>query len=393
MLTDRVPSRASGYGIRIANVIDGLIDAGDLLVCCVDSSHRGADLPHDDRYDSSIIRAGELRPWRRAVQALWTIPNLTYADEQDLRDRVLAVVGHEKWDLVWFSRIRVHRLCADLVPGEHILDLDDLNDRLRISLAVDQWQRRRLLGLIDIILNLIIARRWKRRYERLLIGDDQLVVTHHGDRSHLGQPECAVVPNGYPPIPHPPSRQGGNNSLIFVGPLTYQPNYLAVCWFVEQVLDRIRAEVHDASLAVIGDVTGTSRLPHHEAVRYHGFVDDLDPFYERAAVAVTPLRSGGGTRIKVLEAMARRRPVVATSFAVEGLGLVDGYDCTIADDAESFAARCIELLTDGAERRRLAEQAHATFSEGHTSAHTSAAVRTLATATIRSANRRRGPGR
>lgn len=377
MISDRAPQRTSGYGIRVSNVIDGLLVAGDLHVCVVDSSFDGIEFPHDDRYSASTVRAAEFPFWRRALQRLWTIPNLAYVHEHDLRARVEASVGADDWDLVWFSRIRVHRLSGDLVGGRHIIDLDDLNDRLQSSLASERLKLTGLTRFPRSVTNHVLARRWKRRYRLLFASDDHLVVTHDGDRLHLGHPRCAVVPNGYPPVAAPPTPPSDGSSMLFVGPLSYEPNHLGVTWLVEHVIDLIRAEIPDASLTVVGDLTNAEALPQHPAVRYVGFAVDVAPHYERATIAVAPVWSGGGTRIKVLEAMARRRPVVATSFAVEGLGVVDGEDVLTADTAESFAAHCIALLTDRDERERLAAQAHQTFSSGHTAAHASDAVRDL----------------
>jgi glycosyltransferase involved in cell wall biosynthesis len=79
------------------------------------------------------------------------------------------------------------------------------------------------------------------------------------------------------------------------------------------------------------------------------------PFYEQAALVVAPVRHGGGTRIKVLEALAYGRPLVSTTFAAGGCGLVDGTHVVYADDPASFAERCVALLDAPAERTRLGE--------------------------------------
>ena len=121
--------------------------------------------------------------------------------------------------------------------------------------------------------------------------------------------------------------------------MSYEPNHLAVCWLVDEVIDRVRARVPDVRLSVVGNLDGAPPVPAHEAVDYHGYVHDLDEHYGAATIAVAPLQAGGGTRVKILEAMARQRALVATSFAVEGLGVTPGRDLEIADDCEPTSSR------------------------------------------------------
>jgi polysaccharide biosynthesis protein PslH len=88
-------------------------------------------------------------------------------------------------------------------------------------------------------------------------------------------------------------------------------------------------------------------------------VEDVTPYYRNAAVVVAPLRAGGGTRLKVLEAMALGRAVVSTTVGCEGLDVRDGSEIVIADDPVEFAHRVLELLRDPARRAQLACQARA----------------------------------
>jgi glycosyltransferase involved in cell wall biosynthesis len=88
-----------------------------------------------------------------------------------------------------------------------------------------------------------------------------------------------------------------------------------------------------------------------------GYVDDPIPFYQSCDIAVVPLRAGGGTRLKILEAMALGRPVVSTNIGSEGLELVDGQHILIADKPEEFADKTIRLLTDDLLYHRIVQQA------------------------------------
>ena len=148
----------------------------------------------------------------------------------------------------------------------------------------------------------------------------------------------------------PPS----SNSLIFVGPLTYTPNRLAVKWLIDRVLPKLIERIPEAELLVVGDPAGLA-VAHGEmrGVRFTGWVPDVTPFYRTAGVAVTPLHSGGGTRLKVVEALARRVPLVSTSFGCEGLGLLAGEEMLVADEPDEFAAACASILEDPQLRQSL----------------------------------------
>ncbi len=377
MVTDRVPELTSGYGIRVANVIDGIAAVADLHVCMIDSSFFGSEFRDEERYERTVLTASELPRWRRGLQRLWTIPNLAYLYEDDLQRRVAVAVGDQDWDLVWFSRARVHRLCAHLFDGPRILDLDDLNDRLLRSLAAERLRRRGVRAVPWSIGDWLVARRWSRYYRKLDAIPDKLVVTHAGDRAHLGRTESAIIPNGYRPLDDPVAERPGPPRLLFVGPLSYKPNFLAVHWLANEVIDRIVERVPDARLSVIGNLDGAPPPPAHEAIDYHGFVHDLDDHYAGATVAVAPLNAGGGTRVKILEAMARQRALVTTSFAIEGLGITPGEDVAVANDPRRFADECVSLLTDDTRRCDMVRRANATFLADHTATHTSRRVTEL----------------
>ena len=147
--------------------------------------------------------------------------------------------------------------------------------------------------------------------------------------------------------------------LVFTGSMDWLPNEDAVRYFVGEVLPRIRTRLPDTKLTIVGRnpspaVTALTRDP---AIHVTGRVSDVRPFLERGSVFVVPLRIGGGTRLKMYEAMAMEIPVVSTSIGAEGLPVRDGEHLVIADDAESFAAAVVGLLQDPARQQALAQSA------------------------------------
>lgn len=136
-------------------------------------------------------------------------------------------------------------------------------------------------------------------------------------------------------------------NLLFVATFTYTPNQRALRFLVEQAMPRVWQQLPDAQLTVAG--TGLDAPPSDDA-RVHalGFVDDLDALYAQASCAVVPLLEGGGTPLKLVEALAHGLPVVATPRAAAGLAVQDGEHCLIADGADAFAAAIVSALRDGA---------------------------------------------
>ncbi len=169
----------------------------------------------------------------------------------------------------------------------------------------------------------------------------------------------AIVPNGVdagacPPLP-PEARERG--TLIFPGALTYTANFRAMQFFLAEVWPRIRAAHPEARLRITGSTRGVdlAALPLDEGVELTGYVPQIRPLIARSTLCVVPILEGGGTRLKVLEAMACGTPVVATPKGAEGLAVRDGEHLLLAEGAEAFAAAVLRLLEDGALRSRLAE--------------------------------------
>ncbi len=171
--------------------------------------------------------------------------------------------------------------------------------------------------------------------------------------------QVAVIPNGVDAarLRRVPPSQDADASLLFTGTLSYPPNAEAVGWFVKEVLPRVREQRPDITLTIVGrdPPSRVARLAADPVVRVVGWVDDIAKAYAHATVVVAPLRTGSGTKLKVLEALAAARPLVATSVAAEGIEIEDGEHVLVADDAARFADAVVLLLGDAALRRRIAE--------------------------------------
>jgi glycosyltransferase involved in cell wall biosynthesis len=149
-------------------------------------------------------------------------------------------------------------------------------------------------------------------------------------------------------------RMPGLSRLLFVGNLSYPPNEDAVLFMVEAVLPRLqKISGRRAVLDIVGGGAGPvlRRLRARHDVVFHGYVKDLESIYRRADASVIPIRAGGGTRLKILEAFQYGTPVVSTSVGAEGLDVVNGRHLLIADKAADFASQCAMILRN----RRLTD--------------------------------------
>ncbi len=181
--------------------------------------------------------------------------------------------------------------------------------------------------------------------------------------------DVTVVPNGIdmdgyatptPQLP-PPSHRRGDADLVFTGTMDFRPNVDAALWFAQEVLPLIRQEEPGARFVIVGQKPHRrlDALRGRDDVTLTGRVDDTRPYIAQAAVYVVPLRMGGGTRFKILEAAAMSKAMVSTSLGCEGFAVENERQLVIADSPRQFADAVIALLRDPARRDRLGASARA----------------------------------
>jgi len=163
--------------------------------------------------------------------------------------------------------------------------------------------------------------------------------------------DCALNRSGLAAIrPH---------TLVYNGALTYSANYEAMQWFLAEIYPRIKTQQPDTSLTITGSTKGVDLdgLALDDSVYLTGYVEDVRLPVAQSMVCIAPIRQGGGTRLKILEAMALGTPVVATRKGAEGLEVIDGEHLLMADAPDLFAQSVLRLLGDRDLRSRLAANA------------------------------------
>ena len=212
---------------------------------------------------------------------------------------------------------------------------------------------------------------WAREAAHLRAAEQRWCPSFHvnvvvsGDEAQLVQPACGkskiyVVPNGVDVGYFTPRQDPGGSRLLFCGRLDQLANRGAITYFFDSIWPELSTRLKNIQIAVVGKnppswlVDLSRRDPR---VQVPGFVDDVRPYFQSATVFVCPITEGGGTRLKILDALAMGMPIVSTAFAASGLALQDGRHLLIADTPNDFRERILQLLADSDLRERLGREA------------------------------------
>ena len=274
--------------------------------------------------------------------------------------RLRALVGTWRPDIV---HVEFH------VMGQYLSSLHDcLAPRLLIqhepgaSAARDLWKSSRGIARAIRYLDMLA---WER-YERTIIRQVQVIVVFtERDREALARVSMSLpiirIPSGTV-LPKQPLNPYGDEplNLLFVGNFIHPPNVDAVLRLISAIFPLVQAHIPGVSLHIVGDQpTAQIRELANETIVVTGRVPDVTPYLDCAAVVVVPLRMGGGMRVKVLEAIAAGKAVVASRLAVEGLDVEDGKQVLFAESDQEFSQVIVQLLLDPAKRASLAGNARA----------------------------------
>ena len=272
------------------------------------------------------------------------------------------------------------------IEGIELAQYADAVDRRMTAVVFDDHNCEYLLQARNALTDLPMPRRWHaagysfvqwaklRRYEAAVCrAADAVLAVSQPDRDALARiaPSAGitVAPNGIDLDAFDGlaanARRDDLFRVVFTGKMDYRPNIDAMLWFGREVLPRVADRVPNVLLQVVG-MNPHPRLDvlrRGPNVQITGVVTDVRPYLRDADVYVIPMRVGGGTRFKALEAMAAARPIVSTSLGVEGIGVTDEQELLIADSAPAFADAIARLAADrageGALARRLGTAARA----------------------------------
>lgn len=298
-------------------------------------------------YNPGTVRAtlGYLSPWPRSLVDVYS---------PVMAKRVTEIAALCQVDMVIASQLQTMRY-IELVPempavleeieitGFHnrVQEATGASGRVRAQLTLTKLENA-LRGLLNRGVAVTVVSEAERAYiERLAIPGAQVRVIPNGVDTAANRPDATLTPQP--------------NSLIYTGAVTYDANYDAAAYFIHDILPLIRARIPGATFTVTGGTGGVdvSELAAEPGVTFTGYLPSVADAVRNAWALVVPLRIGGGTRLKILEAMALGTPVIATRKGVEGLDVVPDEHVLLADTPQQFADAACRLLGDPALWARL----------------------------------------
>jgi sugar transferase (PEP-CTERM/EpsH1 system associated) len=285
--------------------------------------------------------------------------NITKYCLPEVSRRVRALLEQERYDVI---------LC-DFLVAAGVIPWDWPTPKVLFTHNVEAaiWRRHSDVAT-NPIWKAISWREWRkmeaaeRKYLRLA---DRVLAVSETDRdafaSFLDPGKLTVIPTGvdvdyFQPMPV----EEPANSLVFTGSMDWLPNEDAILYFVDAILPLIKRQCPEVSLEVVGRSPSRkvrALAEREKSVRLTGWVEDIRPFVARGSVCIVPLRIGGGTRLKIFEAMAMGKAVVSTSVGAEGLPVQTGDNILLADTPSDFADSVISLLRAATERKRMGTSA------------------------------------
>ncbi len=287
-----------------------------------------------------------------------------------MRKLINQLLKDQEFELIHADQISMAQFAGQPQPGSHtprrIFDAHNatwvLLERVAEGLP---WYAR---GIVQME-----ARRMKRYEGQLIQSFDQTLAVTEIDRqallqaaeNHTVSPHQEINKLQVIPIAvdtqqlAPVQRKPDSFNILTLGTLHYPPNADGIRWFMREVFPLVQSFVPEATLTVVGKNPPKDFFQFAEAaagkITITGYVPELEPYLQKAALTVVPVLAGGGMRVRILEAFSRAMPVVTTTIGLEGIDAQPGKDVLVADQAKDFAQAVIQLLNDPTLQEQLAQ--------------------------------------
>jgi len=306
------------------------------------------DMEFVDRRDKRLLQA-------RSLISMHSFEHLLVARRVEFLARLQQLVDSGEFDIVQVEFVQMAALQPRLSAGRRfrtVLDEHNIEfDIVKRTASAEVSTARRLYSAID-------WRKLKREEVAAWRRFDGVSVTSERDGAILSELEprtkVSVVPNGVDiDLFKPATTEPDRDSLLFFGAMNYYPNQDGLTYFIEQIFPLILAKRPSTKLWVVGPAPDSVKRLQSPNIEVTGFVDAVEPYIDAATAAIVPLRLGGGTRLKIVEAMSKAKPIISTRIGAEGIDVVDGESALLADDPRRFADHVESVLADAALAKRL----------------------------------------
>ncbi len=356
----------NGSKLRVYHLLLGLSTKHELsLLSFIERSDEELDA-QEIRSICQDVKVVKYKPYRpNSLQAYLGYFSLTPRSVVDSHsDEMQRYVRREiesgSYDLVIASQPAMARYCL----GSHGAPV--LLEEIEVGVLFDQFMqassslRRFRYGLTWYKFRNFLARLFRSGAACTVVSEKEKRLVARYVRCQIPIeviPNCISLPDYHRFYENPQP-----NTLIFTGSFRYSANYDAMVWFLTEIYPLIQVEIPDVKLVITGDHADLP-LPVSSGVVLTSFVDDIRPLIARSAVSIAPIRVGGGTRLKILEAMALHTPVVATSKGAEGLDVTDEQDILIADLPAEYAGAVCRILREPELHNKLVGNAYLLVAE------------------------------
>jgi polysaccharide biosynthesis protein PslH len=364
------PERASSAGeLRALHIARGLQEFGEVEIAVVyaeGQDHERAERP-DIEFNVVCRLPVRSHPNVGFGQKLrWALdPRAAYPHGQGVDESALRQVTRiaEQFDILWFCKVRTANMIPRWSWPRSVLDIDDVPSTYAQSVwKTERGMRKRLLTAKRIF-------GWRRRDKLLGERFTVLGVCSETDKRYLQnlgvKAPLHVIPNGFERPAIVPMRKLATPPRIgFIGAFDHgHPNLDGIQWFASQCWPRIKHEVPDLRLRLLGRDSDGPLKPEGPDIDGLGWVDNAADEIATWSASVVPIRVGGGTRGKIVHAFSLKCPVVSTALGAYGYDVVDGREAFLADSAEDFASACVRAIRQPVEATMMAEKAWQQFQD------------------------------
>lgn len=359
----------SGGQVRIFNIIKHLSNSFDISLLCLIGGEEEEYVPmilqfcrtvettqgkiYENNFDKmvSFFKPSQLpRTMKRFNKWIRGMPfQICRFYHSEMSEKLERMITRDKYDIVYavYSQMAPYLTQAKILDRNIKTVLEDID----LSFVTKYREYANKKGLAKVWASLEY-KRTKDYVTRIWPSYDKVIVMSDVDKEKLltinAGMNISVVPNGVDTeyFQSAGYRKSNNNKLAFLGGSLHYPNVDALMYFLKEIYPQVNQEIADISLTVIGEFTENSILNLNNSVHFTGYVDDIRPYLNECTLLIVPLRIGGGTRLKILEAMSLGIPVVSTSIGCEGIDAEKDKDIIIADSAQDFAESIKAVLKD-----------------------------------------------
>ncbi len=313
-----------------------------------------------ERIEVAYLESGKLSQFGRMAKGLLVGSSFIQSFHYNWRlaQQIRTITSTTDFDIVQIELSFLARYADAIDPASRakkVLSTHNIEtQRFERELRLSSWDARHAVLRADAL----FFPRWEACAAEKF---DGALAVSESDRTWIREqaPRCSVelVPNGVDVDFFQPNRapDKAEPRIVFTGIMDYPPNIDAVCWFADEIFPAMRKAYPRLRFQVVGarPTDRVKALGDRQGVEVTGRVPDVRPYVNGAAAFVVPLRSGGGTRLKILQAMSMACPVVSTALGAEGLRVEHDRDILFAEDAPQFVAEVGKLLESDGEASRI----------------------------------------